>query len=424
MSDPLIFHDYIMGIDPWWRSMLEGYENGTISRSRLERAFFMPGVGFNRSAFLATLTLLSYRACGEQAFVIGPRLQEMFDHTSLEDVEIPDIKLPYEAFYIATPDCPWQVWGGSSGWHNLTGVLVRQVENTEADKGHGIFIYIWGAENENSTHPGDDASYWLTINMEEAGKVGNLEDYLIQILMDNTRDTTANDYAKWFRDTDHVIDMPAEGTERRLQFVNTAVRVARLVVNMCMYINSQGPELTPDEVREARMKRRKQIEQQLAAIKNPKKRKGKVKALTEELQSLSTTNVVWLGKTIEAGTGGRGGRGPQSGARKHTWVRGHWWPRLSTLRAQQVRKQSQLDEAAAEILECKQIIANTDTPAELAAAAVRLGDAVKSSQEATVELLKVVKDGDNRRRWVQPYERNKDSEQKVKGHIYQVEAPS
>jgi hypothetical protein len=54
---------------------------------------------------------------------------------------------------------------------------------------------------------------------------------------------------------------------------------------------------------------------------------------------------------------------------------------------------------------------------------VRLRAASETALAASTILVEVVQTGKKKRRWVQPYERNKDSDQRVKGHIYQVEEP-
>jgi hypothetical protein len=417
-SDPIIFHDYLLGVEPWYRTLLEKREAGKITDDDFQREFFMPGIGFHRSLWLAMLALVQYRAWGRQTFCIGPKLQAMFDATSLEGVDADEVKLPYPAFYIALPDCAWQVWGGHvTEWHQVTGVLVRQIDRE--GKAPAVFFYVWGAENDQSRRPGDDASFWFTMDLQEViDREMDLEAYITTILSDDARDSGSGDYAPWASALgEGWNELPKSGTDLRAAWVDQALHVIRVALNMTIYVNSQGPEITPDERAEREKARKKALEEAIKRKKNKTKRRRLERQL-DDIDPIATHNVVWLGKSIENSTRAPSIRGPQ-GARRHTWVRGHWWPRLSTLRAQNKQAQARLDEASQQIIDAKKVIDETTDPAALVAAAGVLRKASELALSLKEKLTKVVQGGKRKRRWVQPYERNKDQKGKVESHVYQ-----
>ncbi|MDB4278276.1 hypothetical protein N9917_01600 [Deltaproteobacteria bacterium] len=318
LPDPTIYHDHMCGIFPRYRYLLDEAAAGRISAHDAVFATFDGGV--NKALTLSFMLLAEYRQYGQQTFVVGPHLQQMFERTSLEGVPGEMLKMPFPCLYVALPECDWEIWGGVTGWHKVTGLLVRYDEPSNS-----FTLFIWGAENENARTVGDDASFWLNLDMNEAEEMGlDVETYLLTVMNDRERESS----------DDHD-DVRVEERQRREVYdkiEDTAINVSRVVFNLLIYLQSQTPERTPSQKHKDQHKERKDIERQLGRIKNPNKRKTKVKHLRRRLEQLSDATVTWIGESIER-TVMRGGiRHPGRKQIRH-WVRGHWWPRLNNTEA-------------------------------------------------------------------------------------------
>jgi len=314
LPEPVIFHDHICGVFPRLRTLLAEAQAGRISAH--EAVFATPDGGVNKSMTLSFMLLAEYRQYGQQSFVAGPHLQEMFDRTSLEGVPQDQLKMPFPCLYLALPDCPWKIWGGVTGWHNVSGVMLRY------DEGSNSFtFFLWGAENEKARVAGDDASFWLNLDLNEADRMGlDLETYLLTVMGDRERELS---------DT-HPDTAIAEQRRGEIynQIEDTAISIIRVAFNLLIYLQSNSPERSVDPKQVARKQERKDIQRQLSRIKNPKKRRTKVNALQRRLAQLSDACVTWIGESIERSAGTSHGRKPGQRRVRH-WVRGHWWPRLS-----------------------------------------------------------------------------------------------
>ena len=318
LPEPVIYHDHMCGIFPRLRFLLDEAEVGRISAH--EAVFATPDGGINKAMTLSFMLLAQYRQYGQQSFVIGPRLQQMFEKTSLEGVPEHMLKMPFPALYIALPECPWQIWGGVTGWHNVSGVLVRYAPDTNS-----FTLFIWAAENENSRVAGDDASFWLNLDMSEAGQMDlDVETYLLTVMNDDKRESS----------DDHP-DVRIANEQRRKVYnkiEDTAINVARVVFNLLLYLQTKTPERSEVPKFVAEKRKRKELEDALGRIKSPKKMKRKGKHIQRQLSQLSDATVTWIGESIEKVPQGGYERRPGQSMVRH-WVRGHWWPKLSNTEA-------------------------------------------------------------------------------------------
>ena len=301
MKRPTIFHDHILGQAPHLKDLLLDAEAGLLSPDQF-RDFFIHDGFYQFSLMQAVRLLMVYRGYGQHVFMVGPQFRDMLCRTSVKGVPVDALQLPYPAFYIATPDCEWELWGGETGFHKLTGVLVG-LEVNEA--GMNLVFFLWGEENHKARVIGDDASFWFTIAMSEAlsanegGKL-DLEGYVRMVLQDPGRDSSdfveINDSAPP-NARDFMVTLPDNGFVRD-KITDTAANVVRMVSNLIVYLQSVGA---------SRPTYQETLERQ------------------QQVERLSEAHITWLGKDIE--TSPRGPRGPSSKALQH-WVRGHWWPRL------------------------------------------------------------------------------------------------
>lgn len=318
LPEPIIFHDYLCGVFPRFRFLLDEAQAGRISA--YDAVFATEDGGVNKSMTLSFMLLAEYRRFGQQTFVIGPRLQEMFEATSLEGVPSDMLKMPFPCVYIALPGCPWQIYGGVTGWHDLAGVIVRYNEET-----NGFTFFLWAAENENARVAGDDASFWLNLDLNEADRMGlDLETYLLTVMGDKDRENSDT-----HPDT-RITPDSREDIYNRIE--DTALNVIRVAMNMLIYLTSNEPERTVPAEQVERKRKRQEIERQIGKIDRMKIR-GRQKRkrqdnLRRKLEQLSDATVTWLGESIEKSASETHDRKPGQKRVRH-WVRGHWWPRLS-----------------------------------------------------------------------------------------------
>jgi len=356
-KEPLILHDHILVVDPWYDDLMTGFSEGRISEREFQDRFVMPGIGFHRALYLCTRSLVEYRKYGQQVFCIGPTMQKLLCATSLDGMTTEDLRFPYDCFYIATPECKWGIWGGPTEWHNMDGVLVRVLDKQEAIDATGkdpgplpiLFIYLWGAENEKSEGRGDDASLWFSLDFNEAARMNlDLEGYIRYIIRERKREVK-DEMSPWAMEMGMQITMPPKGSDRQNRFIETSTGVMRLLCNMLLYLDhgDQEAPLHPLTVRN------RDLKNTLPAAISRKKNPTKARKLKRKLANLPDYRMVWIGPTIEQ-TGQRRGRVGSGNAppRKEQLVRGHWRPKMANLR----RRAAEAADRGASDIEVEEII--------------------------------------------------------------------
>ena len=323
MERPTIFHDHILGQNQNIKHLIQDAEQGLIGAEEF-RNFFVAEGYYHYSLMQAVRLLMIYRSYGQQVFMVGPRFRDLLCRTSIKGVPVGAIKLPYPAFYIALPDCPWKLWGGDTGFHEITGVMVG-VQPT--DEGLNLVFFLWGEENHKARCVGDDASFWFTISLNEAlaQEDMDLESYVRMVLQDPGRENSdfqeVNDNAP-HSSKDFMVTLPDNGYVRD-QVVDTAANVVRMAINLIVYLQSVGASKVTHQETQDRREAQKDLE---GLGKKPAgKAKKKQRKLQKLIDRLSEAHITWLGKDVESSP--RGPSGPRSQAIRH-WVRGHWWPRL------------------------------------------------------------------------------------------------
>ena len=226
--------------DPIHQSILDGLIDGTLAEQDASVFFEIPGVGFHRAQWLLTLHLKEYAKTGKQTFVIPSNMQDALRNTSLAGVQPSEIKVPHSVQYIALPDCEAELWGGpTTQWHRVGGVFLRYEQGKDRTHNDGtvqkaregdpgcIYLYLWGMENDRSSGPGDDASLWMAVDLQEmADQETDLETYLWNILQDPSRDATLSDMAdpETMKELGLVTVMP-RGSNRGPQGVVDTLRI-------------------------------------------------------------------------------------------------------------------------------------------------------------------------------------------------------
>ena len=410
--------------DPIHAEILHGLVSKRLTPGQVMPLFDIPGIGFHRALWILTLSMAYYKWTGSNTFVVPGAMRKALEQTSLEEVTADDLKLPFPCVYIALPGCDLELWGGPrTQWHECGGVfLVRptpEVGICDEDQDL-ITVYLWGMENDRSDAPGDDASFWLTIDLNEMRRMNlDLEQYLYMLLADESRDETSNDLLPLGLRLELGTEMPKG--KRRTKLVNSMVSILRIAINTLVYLDTDEPDVTPDKDSAKVQAQRQEAQKALDRIKNPNKSRGR--RLRKKLEELPEDRIVWVGGSLTSTepSGRKGSTGERRKAAEH-WVRGHWRPKRRTIKAK---------------MEMAKTLSETQTEAAFKAmeratslksgAASKITKALKEAQraqeeavEATADYTALQEELEGRRRWIRPYQRNKGAERKVKSHLYVV----
>jgi len=309
---------------------------------------------FFGTTYTMTRAMLLYELHHQQVICVGPRMQAAFANTSLANVPLDMVRLPYPCFYLATPESEDLVlWGGTrTGWHRVVGMYV--VMETHRDVS-ALSVLAWAEANEKSIVPTDDATFWFridldhhsettfeqsfeksldpkyvrqtitTIESESAAVANELEavhaadpDALRRINLDKALDKLLANRASEASDIGMGLDnSPRDRIERVRQ---TARKLMRIAVNTVLYMNSTGADLSDPETTESE---RARLRKKIAGFKNPNKKDARL--AKRKLDDLTKCRLVWVGPTIEQEVGGEHDLTESSGRTVSGHVRrGHW----------------------------------------------------------------------------------------------------
>ena len=147
-----------------------------------------------------------FRAHGGQVFVVGSRLQDMFLNTSMAGVAWEDVKLPYEAFYIHLP--------GSRIYSRL---------RSEEDRIDGMFVVQKGQKMTVCATMGDYVGY------DQYGP--GFQFYNVDMKRE------IDDREVSFE----TVCLPDDENSMRESCMDAQVSMNRIVVNLCLYLDSVDP---------------------------------------------------------------------------------------------------------------------------------------------------------------------------------------
>lgn len=386
--------------------------------------FHIPGVGFHRALWVLTLSLAYYKWTGSNTFVVPGAMRKALEKTSLEEVTADDLKLPFPCVFIALPGCDLELWGGPrTQWHQCGGVfLVRPTPDVGLydEERDLITVYLWGVENEKSETPGDDASFWLTIDLNEMRREQmDLEQYLFMMLEDEKRDETSNDLLPLGLRLELGTEMPKG--DRRTKLVNNMVSILRIAINTLVYLDTDEPDISEDPGAKEKREERDEARKALKRMKNPNKSRGR--KLRKKLEDIPEDRIVWVGAAMEQASEETGNAKTSTGRRKAAehWVRGHWRPKRRTIQAKMATARATAEEStrqAYNLMEKASVLeaGSKDIPAALQEARA----AQQRVSEATLAYSDLQQELEGKRRWIRPYKRNRGEERQVKSRIYVV----
>lgn len=292
-------------VDMFHRMMVK--EHAHLSDDELRQGVLSSAVGrLEGSPRFMAYQMLLYDRFGQNSYVVGPRVQDLFRRTDLSKITPEMVVEPQTSFYVALPDCPWRIWGGDrTRWHNVEGVYVAFVDavdrgdlaprdmgtvpmsELDASRDKCIQILLWGGPNERSIVPTDDALLWFGINLDQWMRKGEDIETFFRHNAVMTGGIEAEDDPL---DPFSVPILPAdeEGVSEQRE---TLVNIMRLVLNVCLYMSSDDAETETVDNKEEAANLRAQIAR--------KKAEGKRKKLERRLQNLPRTRVVYVGPLFE-----------------------------------------------------------------------------------------------------------------------------
>lgn len=269
--------------------------------------------------------MMLYDRFGQNSYVIGPKVQDLFRRTDLSMV-LPDmVREPQTGFYLALPDCPLKIWGGQrTQWHSLSGAYVgftRSAVERDGPRQRMVHFALWGAANERSLVHTDDAVLWYSMSLDEWDKSGDsLETFFRNqaVMLNREEDASAWGGFDPLDPTDREGLVPSKPNVKQHQ--ESLMEVMRIIFNLCLYLDSDEPDLEVLDARDEADKLKQEIKR--------KKPGGKRKKLERRLENLARTRVVYVGPMFEGLTrsGARGGgtpHGTHASPVEHA-VRPHW----------------------------------------------------------------------------------------------------
>jgi hypothetical protein len=116
---------------------------------------------------------------GSNVVVVGPNMQALFENTTLRDINIEDIKIPFDSVYIALPGFNGQIADKQSGLHYIRGIFITRLDEEWIGEGSSFGLTIWGKPKTHPDTNGYDDLYLYTGLPNLTGQ--NLEEYINNI---------------------------------------------------------------------------------------------------------------------------------------------------------------------------------------------------------------------------------------------------
>ena len=242
---------------------------------------------------------------GSNIAVIGPNMQAVFENTSLANIRMDDIKMPFETMYIALPGFDGYTYDVNSGYHCIRGIVISVVDHSIWS---GDFIYrisIWSKPKYKEGQGYDDLFLYTGI---PDIKSENLEEFI----------------ASTFRSPDF-----SNRYSQPESCINDVVRAVKLAFNLLMYwstVNTSMNLVHPDLKK--KLEKIRQIEAKNSNLrrKSTKRRKNDNK-IAEIKRSMPKENFFWIEKGDHYFTRNKGEGKPLSGDRSSPRIHirsGHW----------------------------------------------------------------------------------------------------
>ena len=390
-------------------ALLKALETGALSWEEAAAFFYMPGMGFHKSGFLLAAHTVSYRQTGHHTIAVPAHMQAALAATSLGGIKFEDLSLPHAAMYFTFPDSVFQLWGGpQTRWHKCGGVYVSYHSGDRTPDyydgcvpalgpkekaNHCLKFYFWGVENELSSGPGDDASFWFSINLNEMeDNDWDFATYIECVLSDPNRDSTHDYFTENAIRSGLATDMSSPET------IKDVHKLTRLVLNSLLYLTSADAVVEPDPVGLVQQTELKNLRAALGRMKN--KSKGKARRLQRKITEIPPDKILWIGGADPSATQTKAGQ-------PITFIKqGSWWPRRDLLQHRLEDLETQITTLEGLMEGSKESLANAEGVEDVAQAVreIALQQRWMGMKVRKIEALQESLDAT--RRWVPPH-RNK-----------------
>lgn len=289
-------------------------------RSHLRRVGGDAGATEEHVSNFFTNAMLDYVIAGRNNFVVGPELQQMLLHTSLNQVKRWMIKPPYSTFYIALPESELAIWGTEPSLEKVRGLMVDFDFMTNT-----MGVLLWAPVSNLPAAIDRIQAGASRIPREELerlfGWLGN--DSYVLIDLDE-----AFDYDKgleaYIRDKFSAaapsFGWPSVMVEKTQE---ARIEAMKLAIGTIMYLQSDKANLSVDSIVAAAVEKRKELRKAIKRTNKPKRIRNLKKEIERVNRLIPSGGITtWLGKNIEASAKAPEGTGRTIGRR--FWVRGHW----------------------------------------------------------------------------------------------------
>lgn len=253
---------------------------------------------------------------GQQAYVVGPQVGAALASTDLTGIRSDCIgDMAADCVYVALRDSDVKIFGGSTGWHRLSGMyLMRTLRCIDKKIRPALSLVLWGAPNERASGPLDDAVFWFSLPVDD-GKHDLEQIYGDGPVFPSVEECEADVFG-W----EELTLSSAAGPEDRKMIAEYLRQAFRLAMNLIVYLASQDADVELDRTTE---ERRVELETKRDRCRKP----GKLKRFERQIAALPQHVVRYVGAKLEhelgATTPGGASGGTRAAPRRHV-VRPHW----------------------------------------------------------------------------------------------------
>lgn len=267
--------------------------------------------------------MLLYDRAGQNTYVLGPKVQDLFRRTELSRVTRDLVVPPALGIYVALPDSGLRIWGGArTGMHDLRGIYATfarsAYKNMPEVTYDGIHFLLWGPPNAGSFGPGDDAVLWFSMDLARSfGPGDDIESFFQRhaVMRANESNIAGLEWEGGdpFAPSYEPL-IPTDSAELEEQRA-TLVASLRIVINLCLYVSSEEPDLETNDLG--------QEAQRVLTEASRKKSAGKRKKMERRASQMAKTRIVYVGPKFERQESSADGGRTHASPAAHT-VRPHW----------------------------------------------------------------------------------------------------
>lgn len=210
--------------------------------------------------------LIAFWATGQNSFIVDFNFAEMLVKANIGKLQLSDVVLPYDSFYVAVNNCPLKIWGDErTGWHNVSGFYVKKVPNKNGN--FEIAFCLVGRHNNIN-----EVAYQYVCSNAHLDS-NSIDNFIISFINKCTKHDEKN------------------------VSVEALVFLARFAMAFCVYLSTKNKEIEEfsfEKERSALLREAKRIQ---SARKGKNATKDSARLL-KRAQSLSSCKFTYVGRGI------------------------------------------------------------------------------------------------------------------------------